>query len=343
MAVKEEPLVSVMMPLMNGELLLSQALDSLLAQDYRNIEIIILDNLSTDRTPEICREYARRDPRIRYVPDSTNRITHDAANHLATLIRGKYCMLACDDDLWATHFLRTLVDILEAHPEVGLAYANVSYVDLDGHRSDRRFLRGRRLYSRRDTSFSNFWDFVVHRHVVPLVFGVFRTSEYLKALPWDTFDETIADVDNLFVLKILSQSKVQSADEVLFFYRDKYRWADPDLLPSYPKNENPLKVWLYNVQHQLRFTKKIMGVIRKSSFSLPEKFLLYARMIYAFVRYFTIAKVRHALAVVLGRTQRHLQKLDAAAVARHEALLSITERSKAGPPGEPSVEVSKRP
>ena len=99
-------LVSVWMPVLNGELFLSQALDSLLGQDYDNIEIIILDNMSTDNTQKICQQSAKKDSRIRYILDDTNRITHDAANHLANYINDEYCILACDDDLWEPEYIR---------------------------------------------------------------------------------------------------------------------------------------------------------------------------------------------------------------------------------------------
>ena len=83
-----KPLVSVCMPILNGEYFLRQALDSLLAKDYENFEIIILDNMSTDLTPKLCREYEERDYMVRYILDNINRNSHDAANRLATFIRG---------------------------------------------------------------------------------------------------------------------------------------------------------------------------------------------------------------------------------------------------------------
>src|SRR4051812_4918129 len=62
----ENPLVSIGMPVYNGERHIREALDSLLRQDYRHFELIILDNASTDRTGEVCAGYAAKDPRIRY-------------------------------------------------------------------------------------------------------------------------------------------------------------------------------------------------------------------------------------------------------------------------------------
>ena len=79
---KTPGLVTIMVPVLNGEIFLPLALDSLLAQDYTQFEIVILDNQSTDRTAEICHEYERRDGRVRYVPDTINRISHDAADAL---------------------------------------------------------------------------------------------------------------------------------------------------------------------------------------------------------------------------------------------------------------------
>lgn len=61
-----EPLISIGLPVYNGERHIRQALDSLLAQNYGDFELIISDNASTDETQQICLEYAARDERIRY-------------------------------------------------------------------------------------------------------------------------------------------------------------------------------------------------------------------------------------------------------------------------------------
>ena len=121
---KTPGLVTIMVPVLNGELFLPLALDSLLAQDYQHFEIVILDNQSTDRTAEICRAYACRGARVRYVLDTVNRSSYDAANHLATFIDGEFCMIACDDDLWTPNFLSVLVKYLQLHPDVGLVFPN---------------------------------------------------------------------------------------------------------------------------------------------------------------------------------------------------------------------------
>src|SRR5919106_778416 len=64
--------VSIGVPVYNGETYLAETLDSLLAQSFEDFEIIISDNASTDRTPEICRAYQNKDPRVRYFRSDRN-------------------------------------------------------------------------------------------------------------------------------------------------------------------------------------------------------------------------------------------------------------------------------
>src|SRR5262245_8709621 len=63
---RHSPRLSIGLPVYNGERYLAEAFDCFLAQSFQDFEIIICDNASTDRTAEICRSYAQRDPRIRY-------------------------------------------------------------------------------------------------------------------------------------------------------------------------------------------------------------------------------------------------------------------------------------
>ncbi len=317
-------LVNILMPVMNGELLLPQALASLLAQDYKNLEIVILDNLSTDGTRAICEQYASRDPRVRYIADNQNRITHDAANYLATFITGEYAMYACDDDLWEPSFISKLTGRLQANSDLGLVFSNGVYVDMDGKKGLRLFLRGRTVYRLSHSEFSNCWNYMSARRVVPMLFGIFKTNVLKRALPFDTFDETIADVDNLFMVKLLSITKVECVNEPLFYYRNKFRWADPDLLPNYPKNGNIFRIWMYDFIHQLRFTRKMIHVVAQSEFPLFKKLLLVARAIQTMVLQLTLKRLKAWFGqTLIKHGWRHgvSQTRDVSADIRHKALL----------------------
>ncbi len=117
------PLVSIGMPVYNGEAYLRGALDSLLQQDYPNLEIILSDDASTDGTSEICREYAARDSRITYHRAATNRRAYGNFNYVFEQARGEFFMWAAQDDLWHSRFVSRCVEALRSRPEAVLCHS----------------------------------------------------------------------------------------------------------------------------------------------------------------------------------------------------------------------------
>jgi hypothetical protein len=126
------PLVSIGMPVRNAERHLREAIDSLLAQDYSNLEVIISDNASSDATESICREYARRDPRVSYQRSDEDRGAVWNFNQVFGLARGTYFMWAAHDDLRAPRYMSACVAELESHPDAGLCCTEVEFIDEDG-------------------------------------------------------------------------------------------------------------------------------------------------------------------------------------------------------------------
>jgi glycosyltransferase involved in cell wall biosynthesis len=116
----------------NGEKYLSQALDALLAQTYTDFELIISDNASTDSTEDICRAYADKDERIRYLRQPVNVGAAPNHNLLVPLARGRYFKWAAHDDLYDPELFRLCVEALEQHPDVVLAHSWDAIIDADG-------------------------------------------------------------------------------------------------------------------------------------------------------------------------------------------------------------------
>jgi hypothetical protein len=114
------PLVTVGMPVFNAERSVRQALDSIVAQDYANVEVILSDNASTDGTPAICEEYTARDPRVRYTRQPANRGANWNFNHVFEAARGEYFVWAAADDWRGPSFLTTCVKALERDPSAVL-------------------------------------------------------------------------------------------------------------------------------------------------------------------------------------------------------------------------------
>jgi len=124
-----KPRVSIGMPVYNGGKYIRQALDSLLAQDYENFELIISDNASTDGTREICREYAGRDERISYYRNEENMGGVWNFHRVLELAQGKYFMWAAADDIWKPGFVSKMVNLLEATPSAVLAMCRTEKID----------------------------------------------------------------------------------------------------------------------------------------------------------------------------------------------------------------------
>ena len=117
---------SIGMPVFTGEDYILEALDSLLDQTMPDFELIISDNASTDSTEEICRDYALKDTRIRYVRQEKN--IGPAANFRFLLqeARGEYFMWAAADDTWGSRYLEKCIELLDEDERA--AMATMAYV-----------------------------------------------------------------------------------------------------------------------------------------------------------------------------------------------------------------------
>jgi len=125
------PLVSIGLPVYNGEQFLKQTLDSLLGQTYENLELIISDNASTDGTGEICREYARRDRRVRYHRNGVNCGAVANMNAVFAFTSGDYFMWASDEDYWAPAYVSSCMDVLVNSDKIVLTGTWSTFVDAE--------------------------------------------------------------------------------------------------------------------------------------------------------------------------------------------------------------------
>lgn len=126
------PKVSIGMPVFNDRKFLALALDSILSQSYRDFELIISDDASTDGSAEICKIYAQKDPRIKYARQEVNLGISENMVFLLKQASGKYFMWAANDDLWDVDFVATLVKGHEENPAAIVVFCPVKFIDEAG-------------------------------------------------------------------------------------------------------------------------------------------------------------------------------------------------------------------
>jgi glycosyltransferase involved in cell wall biosynthesis len=125
--------VTVGLPVYNGARYLPSALEALAAQTYADLEIVISDNCSTDETEEICRDFAARDERIRYIRRTENRGAAWNFNSVVTESSSPYFKWAAADDVLAPDCVERCVEVLEATDErVVLVYPQTKLIDESG-------------------------------------------------------------------------------------------------------------------------------------------------------------------------------------------------------------------
>lgn len=117
-----QSLVSVIMPTHNRSDLLPRACRSVLEQTYRDLELIIVDDASTDNTQEVASQLVRSDNRVRYIRNDANVGAPEARNIALTHAKGEYVAFLDDDDEWLPPKLELQVPLMEGHAVVGCLY-----------------------------------------------------------------------------------------------------------------------------------------------------------------------------------------------------------------------------
>lgn len=130
--VKDSPIISIVMPVYNGQQFLTDAVESILAQSFPEFEFIIIDDGSTDSTFNLLQRFTG-DTRIRLIKNPTNIGLSNSLNIGILLSNGKYIARMDADDISLSDRLQKQVEYMEGHPEVGVLGTNIAYIDDDGN------------------------------------------------------------------------------------------------------------------------------------------------------------------------------------------------------------------
>jgi glycosyltransferase involved in cell wall biosynthesis len=219
------PRVSIGMPVWNGEAFIRQGLDSLLGQSFGDVELIISDNASTDRTQAICEEYARRDQRVRYHRNNRNLGLQGNFARVLDLATAPYFMWGCPDDQWDPSYIAKMVEVLDNRKSVVLAGSNSASIDQDG--LVRRHYDNASVYGAGTTA-ARLHRFICARPgggYATLLYGLMRTP-VIKGIGYKPLGKMLDNnrgyfaVDNLTLFRMIFRGSFYVTGETLYFRRD---------------------------------------------------------------------------------------------------------------------------
>jgi glycosyltransferase involved in cell wall biosynthesis len=303
---EQHPLVSIGVPVYNEEKFVRETLDSLLSQDYENLEIVICDNASTDRTSEICKEAIKRDSRVRYFRAETNKGAIENFNSVFQHSKGEYFMWAGAHDLWDSKFISRAVALLQSDPSVILAYSETMLIDNEG----RRVMKVPDEMDTRDmSSVSRYLKFISTVHWCNMIHGLIRRD----AISNSNLLRSVWGPDLLFLAELSLQGEFAQIPEILFYRRenrpeDRGKTED-ETSRRYMATLDGDKAQRVNVEVPDRWRglrAAILGTVKESDLTFPVKLYAYLKTIVCFrIRYgvsfpgdffvLNIMRVKHVL------------------------------------------------
>lgn len=203
------PQVSIIVPSYNRAEFIPATLDSILAQSFKDFELIFVDDGSTDNTETILSKYTAQDPRIKYIKQA-NSERAIARTHGLQKAQGQYLALVDSDDIWYANKLEKQIEVLEAKPEIVFCYAAVNRINLDGKRV--------KTAPRQHQGFSDYiYLNLLIRNFIPSVTPIFRREVFDKVGAQNT--EFIPYEDWDFWLRMSLEGKFFHIKEPLGDYR----------------------------------------------------------------------------------------------------------------------------
>jgi len=225
----DQPLVSVIIPAYNAERFIRDALDSVLNQSYSNIELIVVDDGSTDRTAEIVNEYGNKICCFNKVNGGVATARNLGIKHSL----GKYVAFLDADDIWEAEKIEKQVIFLEKNIDFGIVTTSVFFIDIFGAPSHGFSLRS--IYPKDGWNFEN-----LLKRFCLFPSAILVRKDVVNAVGFFDDDQSAAeDID--YFLRILKKYKLAVIDEPLTRYRIRNSDSLGSSVYSYMEREKVLR------------------------------------------------------------------------------------------------------
>ena len=237
----KKSLVTIGIPVYNGELSMKKCIESVLSQTYENFELIISDNASTDSTPDICKEFLKKDNRITFVRQNENMGQNWNFNFPLEKANGEYFVWLVADAIISPEFIEKNIAVLESQDNaVGcISKIKIDHTYVDKFKTEKEILKKIGLVYRPNNSYSGEGTLPITGNYVE------RIRKYLKYFPWEMMqavyrtkplrESSIHDFflgwDASLVLSILKHGEIKVVNQFLL-----------ESFPSYGSTEGLMQV-----------------------------------------------------------------------------------------------------
>jgi glycosyltransferase involved in cell wall biosynthesis len=252
-----DPLVSIITPVYNGEQYLLETIESALAQTYKNFELLIVNDGSTDNSAAIIKPFLK-DSRVIYI-EQKNAGVAAARNTAIKQARGKYIGFLDQDDLWLSNKLEVQIAVLEQDESIALVHSRQDFIDSQGNKIDYDWVTGVSGYC--------FEDMFKKNRIAVLTVLIRKTIFDEIGL----FNEKFSGADDYHMwLRVTIKHPISYIDQALAFYRfhdsnwskNSFRMTAIDvkvidtILFEYPQalklaGKQTVRARLYTLNHQL--------------------------------------------------------------------------------------------
>lgn len=210
-------LISIVLPIYNGEKYMKQSIDSIIDQTYKNWELIIIDDCSTDNTANIAKEYLKKDSRIKYYKNEVNIRLPKTLNRGFSIAKGEYLTWTSDDNLFKKNALEKMYNALKLNNQAEFVYASCEIIDEYGRNVDY-------MYASKDGNKK-----IIGLNIVGACF-MYTRKVYETIGDYDPKYTLVEDYD--YWLRIFAKFNTTYVEEILY----AYRWHN-GALTSTEKNE----------------------------------------------------------------------------------------------------------
>jgi len=206
--------VSIGLPVFNGERYLEEAIASVLGQSYTDLELIITDNASTDRTPDICAQACRQDARIRYFRNEKNLGAAPNYNRAWSHATGEYFKWLAHDDRIKPRFIEAAVAALDANPDAVLCNSEAEYIDGEGRHLG--FYRSVLEQCKSGRPAEQLAAILLNSHTCIDFFGLIRR----EAMVGSILHEAFSGADKAFIAQMALRGRLIQLNEPLVEVRE---------------------------------------------------------------------------------------------------------------------------